>query len=80
MIRVRIIRGTVGDGGRALDIGERLSLPDDEARLLIGLRKAEAILAAPDSMPTDVPESGAPLVQTRDPAPTRTRGSTRGRR
>lgn len=70
MIRVRILRGTVGDGGRTLAVGEELRLPDDEARLLIGIRKAEAIL--------DLPEGAAPVPQHGDLVATRARG--RGKR
>jgi hypothetical protein len=64
---VRVLRGTVGDGGRVLEVGERLPLPDREARYLVSLGKAEFILA-----PTD---AAAPVPVHRDPAPSRARGS-----
>jgi hypothetical protein len=69
VIRVRILRSTVGDGGRVLAVGEVLFLADREAHELIALRKAEAVIADPS----------APEPVHRDPAPTRTRG-TRGKR
>jgi len=66
MIRVRVLRSTVGDG-RVLAVGELLSLPDGEARDLIQMRKAEPIL--------NLPDGGAPEPEHRDPAPRRTRGA-----
>lgn len=71
MIRVRVLRSTVGDGGRVLAVGELLSLPAGEARDLIALRKVEAILNLPDH---DA-DGGAPEPEHRDPAPRRTRGA-----
>lgn len=67
MIRVRVTRPTVGDGGRELVIGEVLSLADDEARDLLNLGKAEPVLNGPDD--------AAPVPKHRDPAPARARGT-----
>ena len=70
MIRVRVLRPTVADGGRVLTVGELLTLPDGEARDLIRLGKAEPVLNGPDS-PLD---DAAPVPTHRDPAPARARG------
>lgn len=65
MIRVRVVKCTVGDGGRVIGIGEVLDLPDAEARYLVARGKAEVV--------ADVP-AGTPPLQVRDPVVTRTRG------
>lgn len=67
-MRVRIVRGTVGDGGRALAVGEVLTLSDHEAQVLVGYGKAEVVADVPD---------GTPPVRTRDPVVRRTRGVAR---
>jgi hypothetical protein len=64
--RVKIVRPTEADGGRALALGEIVDLPERDAQLLISLGKAVPVLAP-------LPESGAPQAQHRDPAVTRTR-------
>lgn len=64
MIRVRITRSTVGDGGRVLAVGEELRLPDSEARQLVGLGKAELLFDLPDGV------GAAPVPQHADPVPT----------
>lgn len=65
MIRVRVVKCTVGDGGRVLGIGEVLDLPDAEARFLVARGKVVVV--------ADVPR-GTPPVQVRDPVVPRTRG------
>lgn len=66
MIRVRVVKCTVGDGGRVIGIGEVLSLPDAEARFLVARGKAEVVADVPMGV-------GAPAPQVRDPVVTRTR-------
>lgn len=73
MIRVRVLRPTVGDGGRPLEVGEQLVLADSEARALIALGKAEPILNGPDTHDPSL-DDAAPVPTHRDPAPTRARG------
>jgi len=66
VLRVKIVRGTVGSGG-PLGVGQVLDLPDAEARDLIARGKAQLALA-----PVQL---AAPVPQHADPAPSRARGS-----
>jgi hypothetical protein len=65
VITVRILRPTVA-AGEPRGVGERLTLPDAEARDLCALGKAEVIITMP-------PEDGAPVPQHADPSPDRRR-------
>jgi hypothetical protein len=71
MTRVRITRNTVADH-RAVMVGEVLDLDDREARLLVGLRKAEVIPPVPRPAPQPAAENGAaaePGQAGEDPRP-----------
>ena len=68
MIRVRILRATGAGALGVLGVGERITLPDADARALIGAGRAEAILMDPDA-----PADGAPVPRSADPKPKRTR-------
>lgn len=65
MRTVRILRPTVGDGGRVLGTDEVVDLAEAEARDLCARGRAEPVVA-----PLDV---AAPVPQYADPAPTRAR-------
>lgn len=67
MISVRMLRGTVGDGGRVLAVGEVVPLADSEARLFIAQGRAEPVVNGPDD--------AAPVPKHRDPAPARARAA-----
>jgi hypothetical protein len=69
VIRVKIVRPTVADGGRPLDVGEVCFLADAEASQLIRSGKAVAVIADPS----------APVPEHRDPAPTGSRRDTGAR-
>jgi hypothetical protein len=65
VIRVKVVRATVGTGG-VLAVGEVIDLPDGEARMLMALGKAVPALAPLDD--------AAPVPQHADPAAKRARG------